>query len=280
MHQPDPYQSVGRQNLAWIVAGLGILVGVLAFGFGSGILKLPGAQAKSGLEKPGSVPQPSLGLPGAAPAPVLNKQAEPAPGLQREAKRMPDDVRAWLEHLERIERRRKEMSHDQMAAVLVQMTSMNMGAGIDALKALAGGDLEALDEKSPTQDLTKDIEAKRGAWSQLQSDFRSMPPPAECAGIAAAYTETLGETGAMIVEVMEAVAKSSEDPQAAVAVLSKMRGTSASRIDEAAGSADQQLADICAKYDTSKWFSISRDFGGGALGKVGGMPSVPGMPAQ
>ncbi len=46
-----------------------------------------------------------------------------------------------------------------------------------------------------------------------------------------------------------------------------MQDTSARSVDQYFAESDEQLAQICDKYNTRKWFSISPDLGGGLLSR-------------
>jgi hypothetical protein len=77
----------------------------------------------------------------------------------------------------------------------------------------------------------------------------------------------------MVLEVLDAVEKAGnteEGSQDALSKLLAMMGTSGDRIDVAGKQADVAVGEICHKYDTFKWFSISGDYGGfGGLGGLG-----------
>jgi hypothetical protein len=185
---------------------------------------------------------------------------------------MPADVRAWLEHLERVEARRREMATDQVAGALVSLAAVQGAGGAAAmLEGLLGDDEASPVPEPPSAALGRDAAAWRGDWARLQQEFQSLDPPMACVPVRNAYARALDGTAAMITEVVAQVEASATDPKAAVAALSRLRGTSSSRIDVAAAEADRGVGEVCRSYGTPKWFSIQPDVGGGALGRIGGL---------
>ena len=73
----------------------------------------------------------------------------------------------------------------------------------------------------------------------------------------------------MIVEIVGQIQNAEADRKAALNALTGMKGTSDARIGKPSRDTDRLLGDICHKYDTAKWFSISSDFGAGMFGKLG-----------
>ncbi len=248
-----------------IVIGIACLVLLLAVGIGANL----------NLLKPGGKTAQVLATSVSPPASTLPQVSTPDPTLMQAAPTdtpMPADVRAWLEHLQRIEAKRAAMTADQIGDMLVFMTGLQSSKVTDAIAGILGEDDE-LGTPKPTasENLTNKADETRSAWRALMEEFRRMPPPAECVPIATSYDETLGETSAMMVEILEALEGSQENPQAAIAALTKMQGTSATRIDTIAKDADRRLGEICDRYKTRKWFSIASDVGGGMMGRIGGL---------
>ncbi|MBX3118116.1 MAG: hypothetical protein KF784_03560 [Fimbriimonadaceae bacterium] len=187
-------------------------------------------------------------------------------------KLMPDDIRRWLEHLERIEQKRTDMTRDQLAAAMMQMTELQLGGSMADLQRL----LDDTDEGVTTQEnidtakqAVNTFEGNRRKWNRLNDEFLAVSPPAECVSLRNDYDKVLRETGAMILEIVKSVENAESDRQGALRTLMKLQGTSDSRIGRPARSSDRKLGDICSKYDTAKWFSITSDVGGGMLGKIG-----------
>ncbi len=259
---PDPYAASGTKTRNAVVAAVvgALLVGALAGVFGARLLartaSVPGGETLAVRER--------------GPAPVLQRTAAvPAlpPTLDRTRKTMPADVRAWLEHLERIERKRGELSRQGVAKILVMSSAIQGGgAELQALKGFAdaASDPDAPDPKSPAQGVGETAEEMQAAWAALQREYDAAAPPAACRPLANGYRNALRETGAMIGDLTAAIAGASADPQAAVAKLEGMKGSSA-RIDGYGKASDAELGRICDEYETRKWFSVAGDFGGGGI---------------
>jgi len=258
-----------------IIVGAVCLVVLLAIGIGANLnLLKPGGKAAQVLATTTTPPSPTMPKL-ATPSPIMPKLATPDPTLMQPAPQdtpMPDDVRAWLEHLQRIEAYRTSMTADQIGDMLVFMTGLQSSKVTDAISGILGDDDEGGPPKpTASENLTNKTDETRDAWRVLMDEFRKLPPPAECVPIATSYDETLGETSAMMVEILDALQSAQDNPQAAIAALTKMQGTSSGRIDSLAKDSDRQVGAICDKYKTRKWFSIASDVGGGMMGKLGGL---------
>jgi hypothetical protein len=193
---------------------------------------------------------------------------------QREVKSMPPGVLDWLKHLERTEKKRHQLATEQIAALLAQMAMLS---GIGATEAVAQSlldDPEKAFEETPATEVQDQARDQKRQWRDLTEFFDSLPPPTECVPIRNAYATALGETQAMIFEVLDAIASAGEDPKQAVQSLMNLRGKSHSRIDVSARETDGLVQDICDKYDTRKWFSIAGDVGGGMGGVLGGLSGL------
>lgn len=260
----DPYARRGRGPALGLVLGSIALVALLAIGISANL-----SWGKSG-DQPVSV----LATASDPATAVLPKVNEPNSTLAQTAPvdtPMPADIRAWLEHLQRIEARRVDITADQIGDMLVFMTGLQSSKITDAISGILGEDDIIPTGPTASDRLTNKAEDTRAAWRLLVDEFRSMPPPPECVPIAASYDQTLGETSAMMVEIIAAVESAGDNPQAAIAALTRMQGTSSNRIDSLARDADRQVAEVCDRYRTRKWFSIASDVGGGAMGKIGGI---------
>lgn len=261
----DPYsQQIQRSSLA-LGIGIGAVAVLIAVGGGMFALKLFGNRGGAGLSRV-VAPQPATAVPRET-EPVL---AEPKPPEVK----MPDDIYSWLEHLRITEEKRKRLATDQMGDLLVTMSQIQSGGAImDAIGSIFGSDPENSPVDVPQSKVNRvaeEAENKRKDWKDLKNFFLSIPPPAECAPIQASYAQCLGETGGMMMEILDAVALADRDPQAAIGALTRMKGQSSKRIDALGRQTDGQVQDICDKYQTRKWFTIESDFGGGVLGKIPG----------
>lgn len=258
---------------AWLIGSL-VAVGILAvslatlsatgalrafFGGGTNALRAEGAGGTSALQAEGALGSDLLKVRGSGTTPPLS-----ARGTKRY---MPDDIRRWLEHLERIERMRGELCISQISAGMVDKMGLGSGASLDmAKKILANPDD---DPTPPDKEMAESNKRHDMGWAELLDDFNSLPPPAECVPIRDKYQQTLDETRKMIEEITGHLDNAAENPQAAIEALQRMIGTSSGRIDKNGIETDRLIGEICARYDTAKWFSINADFGGGTLGKIG-----------
>lgn len=275
--QLDPYASQTQQNRRYLTAGVVLLavalllglVGVsfmsLGRGFGGPVTQAASKSAAPVTEATGTPPTPITEATGAPAAVTMDPET---------VRKMPKEVLDWLKHLERIEKRRKDMGTEQIAALLSQLAMLQgVGATEEAMKGLLDDGSEG-EPVPPSKEIGDQASSQKAKWRELIADFDSLPPPTECIPIRNSYSQCLGETQTMITEVLDAVRSASDDPKAAVAALMKMRGKSESRIDVAANETDGGVQDICDKYGVKKWFGISADVGGGmgnVLGGLGGM---------
>ena len=261
----DAAARADAKKKALVFALIGALAVLAIFGglFASGALRFGAKQEPMAvLPATGKSSPPALAATGTAPEPQLQVQGKKV--------YMPDDVRAWLEHLERIEKRRMEMSHEQVAKAMEMLVALQAGGTMEMLNGLleeaAGG--EEVKTPGPVKETMGAAQSILEKWQQLTADFNSLPPPAECIPTRNEYDVTLRETGAMIGDIIGAVEGSTENRDAALAALMKMRGKSTG-IDKSAVKTDDLVQGICDKYETRKWFKITADVGGGLLSRGG-----------
>ena len=217
----------------------------------TGVLQAEGSQPATGL----------LQAEGSKPATGI-AQAEGSPPPERKV--MPEDVRKWLEHLERIEKQRVDMSKDQVSSLLVVMTKLSVSGGAENLERIMADE----DPKAPHEDLSAQANAMRAEWNALIQRFRSFPPPQRCRQLAGTYDRVLVGTSLSLLAVTDSLSKASTDPQGAISSLQRMKGESYQTVDVPAASSDNQLAEICREYDTDKWFVIHADIAG-QIGSIG-----------
>ncbi len=207
-----------------------------------------------------------------ADSPVFKAQ-NPQTGstMQESAVTMPDDVRAYLEHVERCEADRMEIASSQLGTAMATMADLQAGGGggID-MKALADGDEDAIptEKSSKVGAVTDEASSMRAAWASLSAKFLAVPAPAECAGIRSSFGTAVNETGNMILEIVSALARSKDDRQGALQTLMGMQGKSEARIGRPSRDTDRQIGSICRKYSTQKWFDVKADVGGSLMGKL------------
>jgi hypothetical protein len=297
--QVDPYQAQSRKSNTLIFVGLVLLALMGGFALGKGGLfsrsgEIAGQGQRIDLNAPGKsgggqlqVPEQPLDLPiqlGFDPsAPDLRQGYQPGAGPQV-ADKMPQDVRDWLLHLERTESERNRMTKAQMGQALAVLFGSTRSTYEDLLKDIDGEDPDAQALQNPelNNQFAKAAPKMRAGWRDLTTYFNSKQPPAECIPIKNAYEQCLAETGSMMVDLIGAIEASREadaDFSALLEKVSGMQGTSESKIDQFGVQTDEMVGQICHKYDTWKWFSISGDIGSGlgGLGIGGGLSGLGGM---
>ena len=251
-----------KSPLGWIF-GIAFLAALAILGF-----FMMNMLQKTGKETPANL----LAKQGQDPPAILQQTGETAPVLadhSQAAKKMPPEILRWLEHLERIERKRSRLAQEGLSSFMVLAQSAQFGTDMKGLTDLASGDPDANMPESAADKVNNSSADTKAQWISLRREFDSVPPPAECQTIADSYTHAVDETGAMITDVMDALDTSKQDPQKALQSLYGMKNQSTA-IDQYGNETDRKVGDICDKYDTRKWFSISSDFGNSSiLGSLG-----------
>ena len=206
--------------------------------------------------------------PAEAPSAVLIKTTTPpAPALQKIAEappEMPADVLAWLKHLERIERAKKDLIVKQVADMRVfeQMIGA-LGAGVGEVDPY---DQTGGDGKNPA-DVTKGkFEDLKPQWEALLTDFESAPPPEECRGIATDYHRALSEVPGMVGDINGVLNQVGTDPSSAMSKIHDLQRRSYDNVDKPFAESDEKVQGICDKYKKTKWFNIG-DAGQGVFSK-------------
>jgi hypothetical protein len=262
-------------------------------------LKLRAAQAVP--DPPPSVP-PSLATPylvmvlvvavvflvgwGAASALQARSQQEPALQAPRTVKTdlmattdplpgMPTKIRDWLEHLRRTEERKNRLTAQQVAEAKTYVTKFQALGPAAGLLSGDGDENDNANPAAPAQKIATDMSAP---WEKIVKEFQAFPPPPECRELADEYFSALNEVPAQMQDIQKVLetltaALNGADPLNGEAQANKdaleqaqsLQGKSSETIDSHFINADGFLGDICAKYKTRKWFSISADFGGGLL---------------
>ncbi len=257
----DPFKQrkAGQYGVIVAVVVCILLMGALAF---SGVLKFGAKEQEASLRAQGSDNVPLIKAQGSEAVGDLR-----VPGRER----MPDDVRAWLEHLRRCEEKRVNLSKDQIMRLIVVKAGLGPGGMAAAMKDILGESFDG-DSHPPTEEIQKTAEDLRKPWTELVSLFNSVVPPAECERIRAKYDIPLRETGAQIADV-DAIMTGSQnggDPTEMIAKLNQIFDDHKKVIDIPANETDAMVAEICNKYGEHKWFSITGNVGGGAPMSAGG----------
>jgi len=228
------------------------------------LVPAPSLSPDAGVPEQGTVGDPEFTggmippLPFVAPDGTVGIQPAPSssPGLgdsndQPDTASMPNDVRQWLQHLASIEQERISLASSQVSGA----------AGI----AGASGN----SQDGGAQDFADASTVVRAAWSDLNDRFNSEPVPAECASIRSLYNTTLTGTRALVLDMMTAMRQAVQNPTRAVVVLNRIRSASYDRVDTPAESVDEAIDDLCARYDSDKWFKIDNQLGDRMVSQLG-----------
>lgn len=192
-------------------------------------------------------------------------EVKPQPG-----EKMPDDVREWLRHLERTEAERRRLTTSQLGELTAMAFQMKGAGALEALQSVMNDPEGNQEMELPANKVHESSERLRAKWGTLSDFFNSKQPPAECVSIKNSYEIALRETRAMVLDIMDVLVQAGEpgaDPQALVAKLMGMKGSSGT-IDEAGKMTDGQVQEICDKYETRKWFYVSGDIGDSGMLQV------------
>src|SRR5690606_6459041 len=121
-------------------------------------------------------------------------------------KPMTDVLIAWLEFLLRIEALRDKMTNNQLGEMMTTFAQLQASKVSGVIEGLLGEEgEESSSQPSSKQNLHGQADTTRQRWKALLTEFRRVPPPGECVPIATSYEECLGETSAMIFEIIGAL---------------------------------------------------------------------------
>jgi len=257
-----PQAQSSSRAIWWVLGALVLLLGGVFILAKAGIINIPGitplvAKAENGP----ALTRTPIHNPGFVQKPVHTQIVTGAPPPPA---KMPQDVLDWLKHLQQTEQRRMDLSQDNIATAMVDMSTASMGGAMEILQSMASGDDK--DPPPPTDKLKKDAEDMRGQWQDLVTFFESKPPPPECVPIRDQYDQAVRDTSGMILDIMDALTESANDPKDAIKRLNESKGKSKESIDFHANKTDDLVQQLCTKYSVEKWFKIVGDVGGGGLG--------------
>lgn len=212
-----------------------------------------GGEAGSGVAKPGDSP-PSVALPG-----------DPAPSTGRDRLGMPDDVRAWLDHLKRIDRDRERLNEDLAAEAMSIMGSLHPG-----VFAETEADAAAQDDSRRRGTAQGFIQRVNQTFADLTRRFQSVRPPDECRRIAAEYNDALLGTRELMGDLMRAVEELSIQRAAA------LEGKSLRRVDQPVQNANELIEALCRKYDEPNVWHLFVERGSGLASGMGAAAALEG----
>lgn len=192
------------------------------------------------------------------PAPVKVAGAVTPPPIAASRVSMPDDVRAYLEFVEKIERQRTELEKQQDGSLSVE-TALGFAAD-----AKAAGDEDNTNPIAPSIQRVGDLARKmRTQWVELANRFDLVLPPAECRQLGQLYSGSLHQVAGVLGDLTNALSNPESTGTEQKEDVTSIGERHKTYIDQPAGGADKELARICQKYDTQKWFEIKEDPDGG-----------------
>lgn len=253
----------------WVLIGVFAVLAILGGLMATGILRFGGSQTLNpNLQARGEQGPPTLPATGEQGPNTLQAQGQSQPNLQATGQKivMPDDIRKWLEHLERIEKRKRALVSDQIAAALVQLQYL-LGAGAtkDILQGLLDetSGIDPSDAKNPATDTRRSIGELNHDWDVLIADFNSYPPPGPCVPLRNEFDQHIREVRGQIGDIVRVFDSASDNPDAAIAILNGIKRDNRKGIDQPGVRSERLLEEICATYDTRPWFDIDPDPGRG-----------------
>jgi hypothetical protein len=262
---------VARKGRNAALVSLGVVAAVLAAFAGlsaSGLLRFGEMPAQGNLQAPGA--QEDSGL--------TRRADEPDQTLAATDTKitMPADVRAWLEHLERIEKKKNAIHIDQSDNAKLSARMLEGAGGLTSVEdvnTFTDPDASVPDLRV---DVTKMFDEMKEPWLALRKEFLNGPRvPAECTALAQSYESGLVSIPGSIDE-LTAILKSfnptdtnaRKEADSARSSARNVGQTHRANVDRSFIKADDQLEAICRKYETKKWFDIhSGTLGGSGLAK-------------
>lgn len=203
---------------------------------------------------------------------TLQAKGDPGkPTLAASQVTMPDDIRNWLEHLARIEKKKQALTGKQLEQAHELQGELQGASGLtsaDDVNKMSDPDYNSFPtiEKAGAM-----IQQLQPAWVDLQKEFDSVPPPKECQPIAERYDsgfDGMIETFASIGKIIDGVTLTDQKQmKSSVDDARKVGRGSRGSIDGSFEKTDSMVQDICDKYKTHKWFKI--DAHGGSTGLLG-----------
>ncbi len=269
----DEGESTGIPSKVWIQALAAIVIFVLVIGLfkvisarKSETASLTTSEAtSSGVPTPSPIPTPEvLVMPTAVAPPASNAVLSPdqiplfpegnpvnsptpeaSPSPTADPSTMPEDVRAWLNHLNAIEEERVTLSAAQLTAV----TELVRNGSSDEFTAAAV--------------------AMRLSWNDLIDRFQAEPVPAECSSIRSLFSNTLTGTRTMFADLLGVMRTARQNPARALVNMSRVQDDGDQRVDAPADSTDEAIDALCSRYNTDKWFDINTGVGDTVIKQIG-----------
>jgi hypothetical protein len=262
----------GRLRTLSVIAGVLILAALAIALQRAGVLHLFGGSGASVSKEGGALPSLALGgeggsgvaKPGDGP-PSVTVPGDPAPSVGRDRIGMPDDVRAWLDHLKRIDRERERLNEELGAEAMGIMGSLHPG-----VFAETEADAAAQDDSRRRGTAEGFIQRVNQTFAELTRRFQSLPPPDECRRIAAEYNDALLGTRELMGDLIRALEDLSIQRAAA------LEGKSLRRVDQPVQNANELIEALCRKYDEPNVWHLFVERGSGLASGMGAAAALEG----
>lgn len=238
--------SSKRPRALWLLVPAILLVSAAVL-YATGTLRLRGDDGDPSLRIGGSAQDVALRQSGDNKPPTLALQGDTAPpSVNQTGITMPDDVRKWLEHLKRIDKQREGFNSTFAMKLIGKIGSLQPGTYFEEDPARA----DEAHRRGEASGIVGDVDT---FFSNLATDFQSLPPPAECGPIASQYASVLLETRAMLGQISTAM--TNLDTRA----LEAMQGTTFQRLDTKAEDTNDKIEAICKKYHEPNKYEVFVD---------------------
>ncbi|MBS1720650.1 MAG: hypothetical protein JST35_09415 [Armatimonadetes bacterium] len=194
---------------------------------------------------------------------VLQATAEPPkPVFEKTVKGMPDNIRQYLEFVEKTEKKKVDLTNNMLAVAMRMLAGGGIGMQLGQIENLSDPDAPSVgpNGKAPVvEDASAEIQKAVQNFEDLAKEFDAVTPPPECSALATYFSRGLNEIPGQAKDILGMIGNSQGGD---VTELQKARGKSGATIDRYFGEADAELGRICDHYETRKWFSIAKDIGG------------------
>lgn len=261
-----------RNTVLAIVISAAILAALLVGLRAAGVLRF-GATSPDDRNLQATGQQPdlnSLEASGSNPQSVLQSRGSGStPTLESSQATMPGPVRNWLNHLERMEMKKRTLAKDQESEVTDMIGDLKGAGGltVDDVQALSDPDSNTLPMIDKVASIMRRLQP---AWEGLRREFNSVPPPQECRAIAEAFDQGLADIPAKMRDLDALVSGVSGGVDQDTAKGAREGARELARghrqtIDEPFAQTDRLVGQVCDKYQTRKWFSIDAHGGGRGL---------------
>lgn len=242
---------------AVVVAAIGVVMGLGA----AGVLQLGALVPRTEVQAAGE----------STPAPIaMAGRPEDVP-VREAARVMPSDVRAWLEHLERMEKKKNEL-HERQANEARALASSLTGGGLNLqdVDSILDPGAGMPDPRNIVDEL---IDKIAPPWVDLRKEFLETGPPMplECKPIATQFETGISQMVSKVEQIRDIM--NAFDPASVSATseagekqteLGAMKRDHKQVVDNAFKATDDLLAQICRKYQARKWFDIDQGVLGGS----------------